>query len=100
MKAHISDKDNAMLELEALWTAKLKQASLNGFMMGGHAAMKAAANKYSDRIHEAVDFDTLKTVVMELLKYLTDKADGLKAIAEGEKGDPRVETIVTDETHH
>lgn len=87
MDAHVTEQEQGLAQLEALWAAKLKEASLNGFMLGGTSAMKLAADKYGDRIREATDFDTLKTAALELLEYLSDKAEGLQDVAEEKKDD-------------
>lgn len=83
MKAHITNEEQVHAELQAYMSAKLKEASLNGFLLGGHSAMKMASDKFGDRIRNAADYDTLKVAALELLAYLEDKAEGLKMVQEG-----------------
>lgn len=84
MKAHITNEEQAHSELQTYMSTELKEASLNGFMLGGHSAMKMASDKFGDRIRNAADYDTLKGAALELLDYLEDKAKGLKNVAGGE----------------
>lgn len=88
MKARIPDQKPGMDKVQEIFAAKLKEASLNGFMLGAHSAMKMASDKFGDRIRNATDYDTLKTAALELLAYLEDKAEGLKRVQEGTADEP------------
>lgn len=83
MKSRIPEQNHGMNELEKLWSAKLKEASLNGFMLGGHSAMKLAADRFGEDIRKATTFEELQPLAFALLDYLEDKAEGLKNAAEG-----------------
>lgn len=83
MKARIpSPTPEQEKQLEQIFAAKLKEASLNGFMLGAQTAMKLAVERYSEDINKTTTFEELKPIALELLKYLENKAQGFKDVAE------------------
>ena len=84
MKAHVPDpdKEKAMQEAHAIQKAYRERTVINSFILGGHSAMRLAADRFGDRIRNATEFEELKAASLELLEYLTEKSEGLKKVAE------------------
>ena len=80
MKVRVPEQNQGAEELERLFSAKLQESAQTGFILGGHTALKLAADAYGEKIRAAKTKSELRQLSLELLAYMEERSDGLKGI--------------------
>lgn len=83
MTARITNEEQAHAELQAFMSARLKEASNNGVLLGGQTHARIAMQNWGNAYRTATSQDEKIRIAGELIDYIERTAYGLKKGAGG-----------------